>query len=160
MNAEQHFHAVFESPVGRLGLRLSADGKALSALKFLDDSPLPAQVEPAAREFVRALQDFFADPQRDLNLPLAEQGTDFQRRVWRALRQMPTGTTQSYGAMAKELGSGPRAVASACRTNPIPIVTPCHRLIGANGSLTGYCGRTEGEAMARKAWLIDHEASA
>ena len=88
------------------------------------------------------------------NLPVAMFGTAFQKNVWRALQQIPTGATTSYGQIAAQLGvpSAARAVGLANGSNPISIVVPCHRVIGANGSLTGYGGGLE-----RKAWLLKHE---
>jgi methylated-DNA-[protein]-cysteine S-methyltransferase len=89
------------------------------------------------------------------NLPVATAGTAFQREVWRALRDIPVGTTWSYAELAKRIGrpTAVRAVGLANGSNPIGIVVPCHRVIGANGSLTGYGG-----GMERKRWLLDHES--
>lgn len=88
-------------------------------------------------------------------LPAADFGTAFQRAVWRALRGIPAGTTMSYGALAAAIGrpAAVRAVGAANGANPLSVVVPCHRLVGADGSLTGYGG-----GLARKRWLIDHEA--
>jgi methylated-DNA-[protein]-cysteine S-methyltransferase len=87
-------------------------------------------------------------------LPVRTNGTDFQREVWRSLREIPCGTTISYGELAKRIGrpDAVRAVGLANGSNPIGVVVPCHRVIGANGSLTGYGGGIE-----RKRWLLDHE---
>ena len=87
-------------------------------------------------------------------IPVDTVGTDFQRQVWTALRDIPAGTTLSYGEMASRLGrpDAPRAVGSANALNPISIVVPCHRLVGSNGALTGYGG-----GIHRKRWLLDHE---
>jgi methylated-DNA-[protein]-cysteine S-methyltransferase len=89
------------------------------------------------------------------SLAVSTGGTTFQKQVWRALREIPTGTTTSYGELAKRIGrpSAVRAVGLANGANPIGIVVPCHRVIGANGSLTGYAG-----GLQRKRWLIAHEA--
>lgn len=89
-------------------------------------------------------------------LPVAEFGTEFQRRVWRALRRIPCGTTMTYGALAARIGrpSAIRAVGAANGANPISVVVPCHRLVGADGSLTGYGG-----GLARKRWLLAHEGT-
>lgn len=88
------------------------------------------------------------------DLPLAAEGTPFQRQVWAELRRIPFGSTSSYGAVARSLGrpSAARAVGAANGRNPIPIIVPCHRVIGANGSLTGFGG-----GMERKRWLLNHE---
>jgi methylated-DNA-[protein]-cysteine S-methyltransferase len=84
-------------------------------------------------------------------------GTPFQRRVWHALRRIPSGCTRSYGELARELGSSARAVGGACRRNPIPIVVPCHRVIAAGGGAGGFMGQRSGDALAIKTWLLDHE---
>lgn len=88
-------------------------------------------------------------------LPTVYGGTKFRNTVWRALRKIPAGKTLSYGALAAKLNSAPRAVGGACGANPISLVIPCHRAVGANGSLTGYAG-----GIARKSWLLAHEAQA
>ena len=93
-------------------------------------------------EAVRQLQEYFAGKRTEFDLPLAPQGTEFQLRVWRKLREIPYGETISYGELAKRVGNpkASRAVGAANGTNPIPIVVPCHRVIGANGKLTGFGG--------------------
>ena len=101
------------------------------------------------------LQAYFAGELRDFELPLAAEGTPFQQRVWRALCDIPYGETISYGELARRIGqpTASRAVGLANGQNPISIVVPCHRVIGANGSLTGYGG-----GLARKRWLLAHES--
>jgi methylated-DNA-[protein]-cysteine S-methyltransferase len=103
----------------------------------------------------RNLQTYFSGDLTALDrIPVATGGTDFQRTVWAALRQIPAGTTTSYGALAARIGrpTATRAVGLANGSNPVGIVVPCHRVIGADGGLTGYGGGLE-----RKAWLLDHE---
>jgi methylated-DNA-[protein]-cysteine S-methyltransferase len=105
-----------------------------------------------------ALDAYFAgDLRAPDTLPVHTNGTEFQRAVWRALREIPAGTTLSYGALARRLGKpqAMRAVGLANGANPIGIVVPCHRVIGANGTLTGY-----GSGIARKRWLLEHESGA
>lgn len=104
-----------------------------------------------AREQIGA---FFAGELRDFSLPLAPKGSSFQLRVWTALQRILFGETRSYGELARQLGSAPRAVGRANATNPICLVIPCHRVIGADGSLTGFAF---GEDVKRQ--LLDHEAS-
>jgi methylated-DNA-[protein]-cysteine S-methyltransferase len=101
------------------------------------------------------IRDYFDGELRNFTLPLAPQGTPFQQEVWSALRDIPFGETTSYGALAAQLGrpGSARAVGAANRQNPIAIVVPCHRVIGTNGTLTGYAGGLE-----RKSLLLDHEA--
>jgi methylated-DNA-[protein]-cysteine S-methyltransferase len=112
-----------------------------------------ARAESAAK---RALVAYFAGELNAIDeLPVATSGTAFQNQVWNALREIPTGKTLSYGALAKQIGrpAAVRAVGLANGSNPIAIIVPCHRVIGANASLTGYGGGLE-----RKRWLLTHEA--
>jgi methylated-DNA-[protein]-cysteine S-methyltransferase len=111
--------------------------------------------QPVLRETARQLDEYFAGQRREFDLPLDPRGTDFQRSVWTALRAIPFGETRSYGELARQLGnpSAMRAVGAANGGNPISIVVPCHRVIGANGSLTGFGG-----GLDAKAWLLAHEA--
>lgn len=104
----------------------------------------------------RQLGEYFAGDRQAFDLPLGPRGTDFQRRVWSALEEIPFGATTSYGALAASLGApgSARAVGLANGSNPLSIVVPCHRVIGADGSLTGYGGGLE-----RKLWLLRHEGA-
>jgi methylated-DNA-[protein]-cysteine S-methyltransferase len=109
----------------------------------------------APANVVRALDDYFGGDLAALDrVPTATGGTPFQRAVWRALRTIKPGTTQSYGQIATQIGRSTtsRAVGAANGANPIALVVPCHRVIGANGALTGYGG-----GLARKQWLLSHE---
>jgi methylated-DNA-[protein]-cysteine S-methyltransferase len=103
---------------------------------------------------IRQLSEYFAGSRRVFDLPLRMQGTLFQQRVWRQLAEIPYGTTWSYGELAKRIDnpSASRAVGLANGRNPISILVPCHRVIGADGSLTGYGG-----GLDRKRWLLAHE---
>jgi len=111
---------------------------------------------PLLTEAAQQLSDYFAGHRRTFDLPLAPKGTDFQQSVWRALTEIPYGETRSYGEIAKALGNpnASRAVGMANHRNPIPIIIPCHRVIGADGSLTGYGG-----GLPRKKYLLALEAS-
>lgn len=112
-----------------------------------DPSPILAR----ARE---QLEEYFAGTRSTFDLPLEAKGTSFEQRVWDALRRIPYGTTTSYGELARRLGDpkASRAVGIANARNPIPIIIPCHRVIGANGDLTGYGG-----GLDRKLWLLKRE---
>jgi methylated-DNA-[protein]-cysteine S-methyltransferase len=103
---------------------------------------------------VQQLNEYFAGQRTTFDLPLEAMGSVFEHRVWKALRSIPYGTTTSYGDVAKRLGdpSATRAVGSANGKNPIPIIIPCHRVLGANGDLTGFGG-----GLDRKRWLLEHE---
>ncbi|TIC80811.1 methylated-DNA--[protein]-cysteine S-methyltransferase [Nocardioides sp. GY 10127] len=148
---------VTDSPVGALLLR-EHDG-ALCAIAFEPYEVPPASerddASPVLVETARQLAEYFAGARRDFDLPLAPAGTDFQQRVWAELVAVPWGETASYGEIAVRLGMTPaasRAVGLANGRNPIPVVVPCHRVIGANGTLTGYAG-----GLARKQVLLDLE---
>lgn len=111
--------------------------------------------DEAPRAVLQSLDEYFAGNLQALNqIPVATGGTPFQRLVWSTLRQIRPGTTKTYGAIAAEVGSAGagRAVGAANGANPITIVVPCHRVIGADGTLTGYGG-----SLPRKQWLLDHE---
>ncbi len=107
------------------------------------------------REWKSLLQRYFVKP-RPLPLPLELHGTDFQSRVWQALRGIPPGEVSTYGELASQLHTSPRAVGNACRQNPCPLVVPCHRVVGRNG-IGGYAGHTDGETLDIKRWLLRHE---
>jgi methylated-DNA-[protein]-cysteine S-methyltransferase len=142
-----------ETPFGPVAVSWSSD-----TLLSLDLEPEPSRVgsdcPPAA--MVEQLAAYFADASAGFDLPLELRGTDFQQRVWRALRLIPAGTTVTYGQLARRLGTGPRAVGGACRANPCPIVVPCHRIV-AEGGLGGFAGDTGGRRLRIKQWLLRHE---
>ena len=152
------FYSYASTPVGRL--LLTSDGDALTGLHFTD---LPKSPEPASDweeddarfdDVHLQLKEYFDGAREDFDLPLSPQGTPFQVSVWNALREIGYGKTASYGDIAVRVGrpSAVRAVGSTNGRNPIAIIIPCHRVIGANGSLTGYGG-----GLHRKEWLLDLE---
>lgn len=102
------------------------------------------------------LKNYFDSSISVFSIPLAPQGTSFQRAVWHELSKIPPGETRTYGEIANKLNSSPRAVGNACRKNPIQIIIPCHRVISANG-IGGYAGETEGNQLNIKRWLLNHE---
>ena len=140
-----YWHEI-DSPVGRL--LLAGDAEGLIHVGF-QSGPRPTQRQGdwiADRKPFRAaiaqLEEYFAGKRRQFDLPLAPRGTEFQRRVWRALTEIPYGNTISYGELARRISkpSASRAVGLANGANPLPIIVPCHRVIGADGSLTGFGG--------------------
>jgi methylated-DNA-[protein]-cysteine S-methyltransferase len=151
----------FASPIGRL--LLTSDGTALTGL-YMEPSRKAQSTEGWAQDAaiaplaatLRQLSEYFAGTRREFDLPLRLEGSTFQQRVWRELTEIPYGVTWSYGQLAKRIGnpSASRAVGLANGRNPISIVVPCHRVIGADGSLTGYGGGLE-----RKSWLLAHEGA-
>jgi methylated-DNA-[protein]-cysteine S-methyltransferase len=141
------------SPVGVL--TLAATDHALTHLGWRDVPGLAhTRGHPILIETERQLAAYFAGTRRGFDLPLAPAGTPFQQAVWQALLAIPHGETRSYLDVARMLGqpTATRAVGAANGRNPIAIVMPCHRVIGANGGLTGFGG-----GLANKRWLLDHE---
>ena len=157
MSGEAEYAAVVSAPVGLLGVRMH--GGCLTAIDFAPACEPPQRAPDAVtRAVLDQLFHYFEDARWEFDLPLAPGGTPFQRRVWQALRRIPSGSTRSYGELAGELGSSARAVGGACRRNPIPIVVPCHRIVSATG-VGGFMGERDGEALAIKRWLLDHECA-
>lgn len=148
------------TPIGELVL--VASDTALTAVHFPTSRhgpPPPVGTERENEVLARAkqqLEEYFAGTRTAFDLPLAAEGSAFERRVWDLLRTIPYGTTTSYGALARRLGDvkATRAVGAANGRNPIPIIVPCHRVVGARGELTGFGGGLE-----RKRWLLEHEGA-
>jgi len=150
--------APIDSPIGTLAATVDDEGR-LVALHF-PDHRTPAFTASANHSrfaaVVRELDEYFAGARHDFTLALAPRGTDFQRRVWTELLRIPYGETISYRELAVRVGNpaATRAVARANATNPLPIVVPCHRVIGADGTLTGYGG-----GLDRKRFLLHLEGA-
>jgi methylated-DNA-[protein]-cysteine S-methyltransferase len=153
------FFSLLDSPIGEL--LLTGDGRAVTGIwmqshrsewKRTRDWTRDDDVFAATRA---QLTEYFAGERSVFDLPLAPEGTGFQRKVWNALCEIAYGATISYGELARRIGqpTAARAVGLANGSNPLPIVVPCHRVIGADGSLTGFGGGIE-----RKRWLLAHEA--
>jgi methylated-DNA-[protein]-cysteine S-methyltransferase len=148
--------AIYDSPIGPL--TLASNGSALIQCEFEGGKyPLP-QYELGSDKIIdqacRELDLYFAGKLRDFKVKVAPQGTEFQRKAWAALQTIPYGETRSYAQQAKAIGSpkATRAIGAANGRNPIPVIIPCHRVIGANGSLTGFGG-----GMERKQILLELE---
>lgn len=146
--------AVIQSPLGPIEVTGDRDG--LTRISVLDipaesSTTIPTELQQATSQ----LTGYFNGDLQDFDLQLNLHGTDFQKKVWQALRKIPHGETRSYLELAKQLGDAKaiRAVASANGKNPLWVVIPCHRVIGSDGSLTGYAG-----GLWRKKWLLEHEA--
>lgn len=151
-------HTNLDSPLGTL--TLVGDGEALGGVYFEDHLRAPAAQargtfdESAFGQARQQLTEYFAGRRRTFDLPLLPRGDSFQQRVWLLLEQIPYGETRSYGQLARELGDPAlaQAVGAANGHNPLSIVVPCHRVVGADGSLTGYAG-----GLPRKRFLLDLE---
>ncbi len=159
MNATLYHN--FPSPIG--DLLLVSNGSALTGLYMLDHAggPTPRtgwrHDERGFESLCAQLTQYFAGSLRQFDVVLSPAGTEFQQKVWQELRRIPYGETISYGELARRIGqpSASRAVGRGNGQNPISIIVPCHRVIGANGTLTGYGG-----GLDRKKWLLEHEAAA
>ncbi|WP_375271631.1 methylated-DNA--[protein]-cysteine S-methyltransferase [Sphingomonas sp.] len=154
------YRTLLPSPIGSLTLVACDDG--LVAILWPDDAPGRVRLADAAERddhpvlaaAAEQLSAYFAGTRTRFALPLAPQGTPFQRDVWLALADIPFGETRSYAEIARAIGrpAATRAVGAANGRNPLSIVAPCHRVVGANGALTGFAG-----GLAAKRFLLDHE---
>ncbi|VAW75825.1 Methylated-DNA--protein-cysteine methyltransferase [hydrothermal vent metagenome] len=149
------FDAVFDSPVGRLGITL--EGDRLRTLTFLDGrTGLVPTTDDATRRVSQAILKYLDAPSVLPTVSLVPDGTPFQRRVWAALQAIPAGQVMTYGELAVQLESGARAVGNACRRNPTPLVVPCHRVVPSKG-IGGFAGHTSGRLVAVKRQLLARE---
>jgi len=144
-----------QTPIGILELKASKKG--LSSALFKDDLPseVPKNIPEVLQDAVQQLSEYFRGSRTKFSLTLDPQGTEFQQRVWQQLQTIPFNKTRTYQQMANLLGNPKviRAAASANGKNPISIIIPCHRVIGSDGSLTGYAS-----GLHRKKWLLEHES--
>ncbi|WP_410006454.1 methylated-DNA--[protein]-cysteine S-methyltransferase [Aequorivita nionensis] len=146
--------AFINTPVGILELKGDAEGLASVLFKDEENDVVSEKIPKELKDAALQLQEYFEGNRKEFNLKLSPEGTDFQKRVWEELQQIPFGKTTSYQQMANTLGDPKviRAAASANGKNPISIIIPCHRVIGSDGSLTGYAG-----GLHRKKWLLEFE---
>jgi methylated-DNA-[protein]-cysteine S-methyltransferase len=155
----KHLYTTLKSPIGEIVLTSNEEG--LSGL-YTPEHPYyktakKGMLDPKPfKAAIKQLDEYFKGKRTEFDLNLAPEGTDFQKTVWKALAKIRFGKTQSYGEVAKVIKNpkGSRAVGLANGKNPICIIVPCHRVIGANGKLTGYAG-----GLKAKKWLLEHEAS-
>ena len=149
------FDAVIAFPAMHVGVR--TDAGVLAEIAYLPRSIATlAPVTKLAERAVRQLEKYIDDPDTRFDLPLAQVGSPFQRRVWAAISAIPCGEVLTYGRIAKSLRSAPRAVGQACGANWFPLVIPCHRVVGAKG-LGGFAHHGEGFHLEIKRWLLEHE---
>lgn len=141
-----------KTPLGMITIK--GDKNGIAIISIADEGEISKVIPPVLQEAVTQLQDYFDGKRTHFDLKLNPAGTDFQQKVWKGLCEIPFGKTMSYLELAKQLGDvkAIRAVASANGKNPLWIVVPCHRVIGTDGSLTGYAG-----GLWRKKWLLEHE---
>ncbi len=144
--------AYYQSPVGLLEIKV-ADSFVTSVL-FVEDQKSNSDLNPILENTIEQLQQFFNGERKIFDLPLKQNGTDFQQNVWNELLTIPFGKTWSYLQLSKKVGDvkAIRAVGTTNGKNKLAIIVPCHRVIGSDGALTGYAG-----GLWRKQWLLDHE---
>lgn len=147
--------AFITTPVGILEVKADADGLASVLFRDTELAEVSAKIPMELMQAATQLQEYFEGKRQEFSLKLSPEGTDFQKRVWKQLQEIPFGKTTSYQQMANTLGDPKviRAAASANGKNPISIIIPCHRVIGSDGSLTGYAG-----GLHRKKWLLEFES--
>jgi len=145
---------IYNSPIGPL--IIEENENAITGLYFSDGNEPSAQEPPGGilLQCVKELEEYFRKERREFTVPVRLSGTEFRKKVWEELSNIPYGKTISYKALAEAIGNpaAVRAVGGANHHNPVSIIVPCHRVIGASGSLTGYGG-----GLWRKEWLIEHE---
>jgi len=151
--------AVIPAPFGVMGVRTEAG--LLKELVYLPaDCALKDAVTECADKTVRQLQNYFNDPRFQFDLPLAQQGTSYQHKVWKAICAIPIGHIATYGQIARQIASAPRAVGQACGANFYPLIIPCHRVTAANG-LGGFANHDQADSypLKIKRWLLSHEGA-
>jgi len=144
------------TPIGLLTIELSDEALTLLEFGAIGDATPGGRAKGLAGETKKQLDAYFAGKIRQFDLPLAAEGTPFRQKVWQVLRAVPYGQTRSYGEIAHAVDSAPRAVGGACGANPIAIIVPCHRIVGAGGWIGGFSG---GDGCATKTQLLEHETA-
>ena len=157
-----HYLRRVDSPIGRL--ELTSDGKTITSLTIERKGHLPLEEleeNPNAviDRAVKQLAEYFAGKRRSFKLPTSPVGTEFQRQIWNGLAAIPWGQASTYGELGASTGraTAGRAVGGAVGANPLPIIVPCHRVLAADGKITGYSG---GNGVPTKVWLLTHEGIA
>jgi len=154
--------AHYQTPIGVIEVTLN--NECITELELGQYKPQATGVryDPhytgALKQLGEQLSRYFAEPRSRFEVTTESRGTAYQQRVWRALQQIPVGQTRTYGQLAEQLHSSPRAVGNACRQNPVPLLVPCHRVVAAGG-LGGFGGETKGKRIALKRWLLEHEGA-
>jgi len=148
---------VVVAPFGALELCFVAG--ELSEIRFLPPgTPARRPAGEAQKRAANQIRSYLRNPLSPFSFELPRTGTEFQRLVWREIASIPPGQTRSYGAIARRLGTSPRAVGNATGANPLAVMIPCHRVISSSGGLGGFMGAEEGWGMDVKRWLLRHES--
>jgi methylated-DNA-[protein]-cysteine S-methyltransferase len=150
-----NYQAKLKTPFGILGIRCTE--RTLTGIDFLSAGEKPQRATTAfAKKVCEQLRGYLEDPDVKFSVPLDLQGTPHQKKVWQAMLAIPRGKTRSYGEIAAELKSCAQAVGQACGANPIPVIVPCHRVVG-KGGLGGFAHHASGGLLDIKRWLLAHE---
>ena len=144
--------AYFESPIGLI--MMEAKGENIVGISFVDAISMSEKITPVLQEAKKQMKEYFEGRRKEFDLPIALEGTEFEQKVWRALKEIEYGSVASYKDVAQKIGHNKayRAIGGTNHKNKLAIVIPCHRVIGSNGKMTGYAG-----GIWRKTWLIGHE---
>ena len=154
-----NYQAQVKTPIPELllGLKLNVEQATVEGIEFLTGKQQAfCQQEPFIKHVVCQIEAYFNDPTKKMELSIKTKGTQYQQKVWQALKGIPCGTVLTYGQLAAQLKSSPRAVGAACRTNPVPLIVPCHRVVAKTG-YGGYAGDVTGVLAKFKRWLLAHE---
>lgn len=155
-------YCVIDAPFGRLGVltELVDDSLMISKIEYLAATAmLIAPQNQLAKELAKQCKVYFKNPQYQFNLPLKPAGTMHQQKVWNQIQCIPVGSTITYGELAKKIKSGPRAVGTACGANPYPLISPCHRVVAAQGIGGFMKENSPGLHRQIKIWLLRHEGA-
>lgn len=148
--------AVVQTPFAMVGIRI--EGEAVVGIDYL---PMHYRAflsaNPLAREVERQIHAYIGNARHAFDVPFAAAGTAHQHAVWRAISEIPSGATRTYGELSAHLRSSPRAVGAACGSNPIPLLVPCHRVVSADGRLGGFMHSRDPFPLSIKRWLLHHE---
>jgi methylated-DNA-[protein]-cysteine S-methyltransferase len=147
------YDAIVAAPFGAVGIAVQGMQVAIELLP--QSHPLKSAEHKTVANVANQIEAYFNNARNDFNLPLVFKGTPFQRRVWQAISAIACGRVATYGEIAQQIGSGPRAVANACGANHLPLVIPCHRVVAKNGIGGFMSGQTDGIKI--KTWLLKHE---
>lgn len=154
----KNYDACLKTPFANIGLRF--DKGVLVGVDYVEQGLKVNPVSAESKKVCKQIREYCSKTSSDMDfdIQLKASGTEFQRKVWKALLKIPAGKVVTYGDLAKRLKTSPRAVGNACRKNPIPVVIPCHRVVSKTG-LGGYAGSTSGDLFKIKEWLLKHESA-
>lgn len=145
---------VTPSPIGPLGIQF--ENEKITRINFLAKETKTTAENTFSKKIKQQLATYFKKPNHAFEIGFELKGTPFQQKVWNAIYKIPKGKTLTYQDIANKLKTSPRAVGNACRANPVPLIVPCHRVVGKN-HLGGFAGDTSGKLLAIKKWLLQHE---